>query len=102
MQVDAHTLQGRWWIAGKPETRVNGMLQIEVSGSNQITLFFDDEYNGHDFFSLGPTITVPCIIEIPRLVGLLHNGKVVTADNVSCRWNGVVNGIIFKYACLPR
>lgn len=102
MQVDAQTLQGRWWISGKPEIRVNGALEIATSGSTQITLFLDDEHNSRDFFPIGQTKTDQTIFEIPRLVGLLHNGKVVTADNVSCRWNGMVNGVIFKYACHPR
>ena len=101
MQVEAQTLQGRWWIAGKPEKRVNGALEIEASGSTKITLFFDDEHSDRDFLSIGKVITIPYILEIPRLVGLLHNGKVVTADHLSCHWNGMNNRIV-KYACHPR
>ena len=101
MQVDAQTLQGRWWIADKPETRVNGTLQIEASGSTKITLFFDDEHNIRDILPIGQTITDQTIFKLPRLVGLLHNGKVVTADNVSCLWSGIVNFIIYKYTCRP-
>jgi hypothetical protein len=100
MQVDAQTLQGRWWIAGKPETRMNGTLEIETSGRTKITLFLDDEHNSFDIFPIGQTITDQTIFKLPRLVGLLHNGKVVTADNVSCHWNGWVNGIT-KFACHP-
>ncbi|ADE40667.1 ApeA N-terminal domain 1-containing protein [Candidatus Puniceispirillum marinum] len=101
MKVEAQILQGRWWIAGKPKTRVNGTLEIEQSGSTKITLFPNDEIDSNNFFNFEEAKIGGRPFKFSRLVGLLHNGKVVTADNVSCFFSGMQNLVILEYDCYP-
>jgi hypothetical protein len=100
MHVEEQTLHGKWWLPGKPEKRIYGILEIESSGGSKITLSFDDEHSHTELFPHEDPQLVGQRFNIPRLTGRLYDGKLVSAEAVICLLGGYTNGII-KFDCFP-
>ena len=84
---------GYWWLPSKPEPKLPGILKISESADAELEILgvFGDKFS-YD-------------ANIPRIVGIIEDGKLVTLDNCfyknrNIRFGGISKSVVYAHLVL--
>ena len=98
MFIKEETHHGQWWLPERPDKKVHGELQVTKSGHCSLKIFLTNDYPVPEFFGTHRDFNE--YFSLPRFIGHLYSGEIVTLENFTCVLRCITNST-YQFSCYP-